>query len=285
MKISDEVYRCVSCNFWPPLDLCSRCFEIGNPIQKPQLQNDIYVKADLRKMPSAAVEWKVAERRCTASSSLQSIDHQSLLYREFTSSDYDLLLALGNHNSTPPLHQHLLRALRVVPKEEKEGDKVCCICSGSMSSSHSIRYLPCRFDPNHVAHESCIVNLLIEAQTSRTFGNVGAQCPTCQNKSWFFPMLADDPTTATVKGNIKKKKSNLTNAYDDIENNQKIKKEAFTCNEALHSLCILGTSSTINAAATGRMKINFTKARRRSDHKNTRKTLQIISTKSNVVKK
>ena len=225
-QIMDTIFRCASCHTSTSYDLCSRCFE--NNICHPQHRSCVFVKADMKKS-NVAVEWIAQNRPST---------NEQYLHREFDSSDYDLLLSLSG-NTTPTLHNHLIQALHEASVEERQ-NKTCCICSASFTSSDSVRQLNCRFNQNHMAHESCIVELMIEAQTSNTYGNVGAQCPTCQNKSWFFPMLADDPT---AKSNVDKMNSNRNRTKEE-KSSKKVDLEA--CNNTLGNLCILGRSSQMN---------------------------------------
>ena len=241
-QIKHTIFRCASCCTSANYDLCLRCFE--NNICHPQHQNCVFVKADMKKS-HAAVEW-IAQNRPS--------QNEQLMCREFDSSDYDLLLSLSG-NVAPTLHNHLIKALREASIEERQS-KTCCICLASFISSDSVRQLNCRFNQNHMAHESCIVELMIEAQTSNTYGNVGAQCPTCENKSWFFPMLVDDPT-AKINENKMKIHRNRTK-----EENLKKKVDLEECSNDVGNLCILGRSSQMNVEIP-RVKIDAIKRRRR----------------------
>lgn len=222
------------------------------------------MKADVRKRCNTATEWKVAQRR-SISSSIQHLDRQSLLHRDFTSADYDLLLALAN-DSTPMLHEHLLQALERVNFEDRR-DKTCCICLSPFTPSDSIHHLPCRFNKDHIAHDSCISNLLIEAQSSSIYGNAGAQCPSCNDKSWIFPMLADDPTNGIWNKKKRKTKKNPSEKTHGIGSDWKIKESVSSCSDDLSALCIMGTSSCINTVSEeSKSQFDSSKLRRSRQH-------------------
>lgn len=147
------------------------------------------------KVVNSTVQWQVAQRYPSLTS-MQRINNDRLQYREFDAADYDTLLSLDNEK-IPSLHNHLVQSLASV----KMGDgMLCSICNASCSSLEKLRNLPCR-SAKHVAHEACIIGLLIETQASRTYGNVGAQCPTCNDKSWLFPSLVDDPIASKLAKN------------------------------------------------------------------------------------
>jgi hypothetical protein len=247
--LSSHIYRCVSCVTRPSYDLCKRCFE--NDICFVSHQQCVFVSADINNSNSA-VEWKVAQRPSSSNTIAGLNSNHILQYREFDASDYDTLLALDNE-AGPPLHQHLIQTLHSVVDRNgdnhENGTIYCSICSSSCSQYESLKYLNCRSE-RHIAHETCIVGLLIEAQSTRTYGNVGAQCPTCQNKSWLFPMLVDDPialksmpiSTSSAMSNNQKKKHQSQSKHDKVKH--KLSKSKFALggsgNKNGDDLCILG---------------------------------------------
>ncbi len=186
--IKNQIFRCASCIVEPNYDLCTQCFE--NNICSILHSECIFVKADLKRR-SQTVQWEAAQR-FSDSNVIPSNNH--LQYRDFDDHDYDALLALDNQK-IQPLHHHLMLALKSVDLSvEIKGQ--CAICSGSYSHFQQLKYLNCIAPEKHIAHESCIIDLLIEAQATKTYGNAGAQCPACQSiglKTWIFPMLVDDP--------------------------------------------------------------------------------------------
>lgn len=196
---------------------------------------------------NSSVEWSVALR--SSSTSVQTTTRNQLQYRDFEVYDYDTLLSLDSE-TLPPLHVHLLQALPSVDESDVKNYTTCCICKENSIVVEKLKYLRCPSSLNHVAHEACIISSLIESQSSKMYGNAGAQCPTCQKKSWLFPMLTDDPTAPKVsKKNNAVRKSTMDSIKASTGSTNQLLEKSF-------DLCIMGSNNHFAKGKNGSNKIH-----------------------------
>ncbi len=199
LSIHDEVHRCATCSKPPLYDLCRRCFHGGNYFLTPHAECT-FVKREKeirgrglsngREGEDKYIGWQPAisaHARCTRTRNLMDRELDPI-------GDYDVLLSLDDDNR-PNIASHLLNAVKSVEKHEYEAsgdmsDIVCSICSESLSGSISLKILGCR--ERHIAHESCVLQLLVESEANsngndhqRRYrgGAISAECPECRRIS------------------------------------------------------------------------------------------------------
>ena len=232
MLISKEIFRCARCNIQPSYDVCKRCFR--NDVLFSSHRDCLFVMANVTDSP---IEWQVSLQSSVRNMRTKNSHNQyQLQFREFNDEDYETLLDLDN-KMLPPLHHHLIFALDMA-KTNYDVTQTCSICSGICAPSDNLRKLRCH-SQNHIAHESCIMNLLIESQSTKIYGNVGIQCPTCNDKSWIFPMLVDDPvsrknTTVSSKSLIRSNSNKL--------NSSKNHESTMIVHKKVTNLCVFGSN-------------------------------------------
>lgn len=144
-----------------------------------------------------------------------------LMNRELNDHDYEFLLSLGDGEESSIVY--LLKAVKSMPAEERNetslsnGVSTCAICSVKVNKAMlSLKYLRC--SENHVAHESCVLELLIQAQADARLGAAGAQCPLCRESGWLFPSLVDENLSkAKHRDGTKEKPRKLKIHSEDID--------------------------------------------------------------------
>jgi hypothetical protein len=109
-------------------------------------------------------------------------------YRELNSLDYHVLLSLDDASS-PPMHQHLMRAFDVLDVKECAAMD-CAMCASPLFQDVCAIRLPC--EKGHIVHKSCALNILI-ASESNPNGAAGAKCIACNDGKWLFPALMRQP--------------------------------------------------------------------------------------------
>mmetsp|Transcript_14807 Transcript_14807/g.21172 ORF Transcript_14807/g.21172 Transcript_14807/m.21172 type:complete len:649 (-) Transcript_14807:89-2035(-) len=211
LHIRSKVFRCAQCHDTSsrPYDLCRQCFHQGLSSQwlASDHKSHIFMEAQVAEShcrPSSftttnttrpSQRWKAAISEDYSYSQRSRIMSQ-LQERDIHDTDYNTLLSLDHcHGSNPPAHAHLIHALpskTIAEMKTKDKDfvKPCVLCSCPLSKDHGIKQFPC--SKQHVAHESCVIALLIEAESGRQ-GGACAFCPCCretsEENSWLFPSL------------------------------------------------------------------------------------------------
>uniref|UniRef100_A0A7S2KPK2 Anaphase-promoting complex subunit 11 n=1 Tax=Leptocylindrus danicus TaxID=163516 RepID=A0A7S2KPK2_9STRA len=193
-KISghSHFFRCVNC---PTHDNCKRCFKRASSSTVNPTKH-IFVTSKVEPYP---FHWSVATPPTKNMGTSDLVDLQS---REFSDRDYQLLLSL-DHSPVPLMHHHLALAL---PSEEIHSfstDTQCSVCSCPLSAQKSIKRFPC----NHVGHESCTINLLMDLQNDNI---AEASCRKCSAP--LFPSLQRKPS---IKSSIMKKTAGASRTQCD----------------------------------------------------------------------
>jgi hypothetical protein len=170
--ILDELYRCASCHESPEFNLCNACFDIGRFSSAHTYC--CFVKSSVNIAPN----WEPAVSR----RELRAVSNE-LMSRELTDLDYDVLLSLDD-GSQQSLVPHLMKAVQSVKAENVSGQSSKCVLCSRNKSALSMKFLPC----DHVAHDSCLLEILTESLAHGKLGAAGAQCPKCKD-GWIFPSL------------------------------------------------------------------------------------------------
>ena len=161
IKGNSDIYRCLNCDSH---EYCKRCFI---PLR---LANHTFVRATCSDYPN--LNWSVPT---TSTRVCYKPEFSNIQHREFVSQDYDLLLSLDEKN-TPLLHVHLASAL----PNSNIHSKPCCVCRRDVLkvSNMGVKQLPCM---NHIAHEPCIISMIMEAFSS---GERAEEicCPVCKSE-------------------------------------------------------------------------------------------------------
>jgi len=180
--VRSTFFRCLICH--PSYDFCRRCFESPSNKTYHDMSHP-FVSGEANTFP---VEWKSAVPpvdRTQTFSILQS--------RELTENDYTILLGLDASN-VPPLHRHLVQGLKktnpILMRSQRNIEK-CAICNSSLMIDNSLRLLPC--GNNCCVHESCAMNIFVEAQSSGTGKIPAVCCPICNDGVPLFPALKRQP--------------------------------------------------------------------------------------------
>mmetsp|Transcript_14100 Transcript_14100/g.30620 ORF Transcript_14100/g.30620 Transcript_14100/m.30620 type:complete len:278 (-) Transcript_14100:850-1683(-) len=114
--------------------------------------------------------------------------HLSLLNRDFTESDYEMLLQLDEVSG--PQKKQKLRAnaqlldqlpTRRLPRAEALAEQSCCVCLEAMRAQQAVLSLPCK----HEFHKGCILKWLK--------ANQAPSCPICK-----APVLEESASASTA---------------------------------------------------------------------------------------
>ena len=143
-----------------------------------------FICADATTFP---VEWKAAVPPVDRTGSFALLQG-----RELTENDYTMLLGL-DANNVSPMHRHLVQGLKKtnpILMKHQRGLEDCSICKSPLTCGDtSLRLLPC--SNNCCVHESCAMNIFVEAQSNNKLANVC--CPICDDGVAFFPALKRQP--------------------------------------------------------------------------------------------
>lgn len=179
ISIRSTFYRCAKCHENGAYDLCRSCFENG--ASKLDHLDHPFVKAEVSDYP---VQWSVAIPPL-------NIDRSNILQlqeRELTNNDYNTLLSL-DQEFIPVMHHHLVQAFPKIEQAKLESN-FCVICENPLTLKCSVRQLPC--SEKHFIHDSCALNMLLEAQSismDTSYGVCSSICPMCGNDELLFPSL------------------------------------------------------------------------------------------------
>ncbi len=181
------LYRCASCHDRPAFNLCHPCFENG------RFSHDhaycCFVKSNLR----GSLNWEPA----VSKRELHAVSNE-LMRRELTDLDYDLLLSLDD-DSKQNLVSHLMKGIKRINTDMTKNKLECILCSRNSNLIVSMKSLPC----SHIAHESCLLELMSVASFHHILGAAGAKCPKCK-EGWIFPTLIEERrNVSTNKENVK----------------------------------------------------------------------------------
>ena len=221
IAIHTTFYRCVRCV--TPYDLCRRCFHTVSgrtsaitSVSKPSSHecNSLgvplsFVKCEISQYPAkwtaAIIPMQKRKNRMLRNERLSEVQQ-----RDLNDSDYSFLLSLDGNSAAPPkLQSHLLQALESINTNgylkllEDSNDHTCALCLHSLSIEANLKRLTC--PKNHIVHESCALNMFIEAESTIASCSTSAcyYCTVCGKDALLFPALRRELKRGSKKSLIK----------------------------------------------------------------------------------